>query len=256
MLSVQSVNKQFGGLRALNNVSLDVAVNEIHGVMGANGAGKTTLFSIIAGHQRPDTGRIVFDGKEIQGLRPDQVCRRGIARSFQIVRPFPNMTVRENVETAVQFGRFSVDKGVNSGVDNGAENSSKPIAPAERTDSILEATELADLADKPARVLTLSGRKRLELARALGSGPRLLLLDEIMAGLTASEVRKMTETIQQVRHANGLTILIIEHVVSALSDLSDTITVLHHGERIAQGAPKEIADDAVVQAVYFGEEAT
>lgn len=239
LLSVRGVSKVFGGLRALDAVDLEVAEGTIHGLMGANGAGKTTLFSIIAGNQRATSGEILFDGQPIGGQRPDRICRRGIARTFQIVRPFGGMSVRENVEAGVLFGR--------------------PVlpSPAERAgliDDILEATGLAAQADQPAATLTLSARKRLEVARALGTGPRLLMLDEVMAGLTPTEVAVMTRTLRDLRRRYGLTILIIEHVMSALVDLSERITVLHHGVRIAEGTPDEIAADGRVAEAYFGSE--
>jgi branched-chain amino acid transport system ATP-binding protein len=205
--------------------------------MGANGAGKTTLFSIIAGNQRATSGEVRFAGRVISGLRPDQVCRAGVARTFQIVRPFPELTARENVETAILFGR------------------TERVGPSEAqrlADDILDETGLAAQADRPAATLTLSGRKRLEVARALGTGPRLLMLDEVMAGLTATEVAEMTATIRRVKARFALTLLIIEHVTRALSDLSDRITVLHHGERIAEGTPDAIARDPRVAEAYFG----
>jgi branched-chain amino acid transport system ATP-binding protein len=241
LLSVVALTKMFGGLKALNDVNLEVAEGSIHGLMGANGAGKTTLFSIIAGNQRATSGQITFDGAPIGGLRPDQVCRRGIARTFQIVRPFPGLTVRENVEAGALFGR---------------SDSQGLAAARDRADEILTEIGLADQADRLASTLTLSGRKRLEVARALATGPRLLMLDEVMAGLTPAEVSGMIETIRLMKARHGLTVLIIEHVVSALSDLSDRITVLHHGQRIAEGRPAEIAADPRVMDAYFGEDDT
>lgn len=239
LLSVVALTKTFGGLTALNDVNLDVARGAIHGLMGANGAGKTTLFSIIAGNQRASSGEVLFDGAPIGGLRPDRVCRRGIARTFQIVRPFPGLTVRENVEAGVLFGR----------------DEAPGLAEARvRADEILSEIGLAEQADRPAETLTLSGRKRLEVARALATGPRLLMLDEVMAGLTPAEVAEMIATIRALKDRHGLTVLIIEHVVSALSDLSDRITVLHHGTRIAEGSPAEIAADPRVMDAYFGAE--
>ncbi len=237
LLSLQAVTKNFGGLRALNAVSFDVRAGSIHGLMGANGAGKTTLFSLIAANQRASSGQILFDGRAIDGLRPDQVCRLGIARTFQIVRPFAGLTVRENVETAVQFGRA---------------NPPKAVEASAITDGILTDIGLAAMAGLPAGSLTLSGRKRLEVARALGTAPRLLMLDEVMAGLTPVEVTEMIATIRRMKIAHDLTILIIEHVMSALTEMSDVITVLHHGEKIAEGPPAGIAVDAAVQAAYFG----
>jgi branched-chain amino acid transport system ATP-binding protein len=237
LLAVEGLTKTFGGLRALDGVSLSVAEGSIHGLMGANGAGKTTLFSIIAGNQRATAGRITFAGRRIDGLRPDQIARAGIARTFQIVRPFPHLTVRENVETGVLFGRDPVPD----------RHETARIA-----ESILADCGLAALADRTAATLTLSARKRLEVARALGTGPRLIMLDEVMAGLTPTEAVEMIATLRRLHAAHGLTILIIEHVMSALNQLSDRITVLHHGKLIAEGTPDEIAADALVTDAYFG----
>ncbi|MDW3204784.1 MAG: ABC transporter ATP-binding protein [Alphaproteobacteria bacterium] len=237
LLRIDGLSKSFGGLKALNDVSFEVESGSIHGLMGANGAGKTTLFSIIAGNVKPNAGRIRFDGMEIQGMRPDQVCQRGIARTFQIVRPFPGLTVRQNVETAALYGRSERLTSIEA----------RKVA-----DAVLAEIGLDGQADKPAATLTLSGRKRLEVARALATGPKLLMLDEVMAGLTPTEVSEMMATIRRLKAANDLTILIIEHVVSALSDLSDRITVLHHGEKIADGTARDIAENRVVQAAYFG----
>ncbi|MGI9333830.1 MAG: ABC transporter ATP-binding protein [Gammaproteobacteria bacterium] len=237
LLSIRAINKNFGGLWALKNVSFDVQAGRIHGLMGANGAGKTTLFSIVAGNLRASSGRVLFDGETIDTLRPDQVCRRGLARTFQIVRPFPAMTVQQNVETAILFGR------------NRPPSMSRA---AELAGDVLEQTALAAQAHKPAATLTLAGRKRLELARALGTEPRLLLLDEVMAGLTPVEVQEMMATIVRIKQRYELTVLIIEHVVGALTGLSDWITVLHHGECIAEGPPATIAGNAAVLTAYFG----
>lgn len=240
LLSIDALAKNFGGLRALSDVSFDVEAGSIHGLMGANGAGKTTLFSIIAGNARPSAGRIVFEGRQIQGLRPDQVCRLGIARTFQIVRPFAGLSVRQNVETAALYGR----------AERVGAADARAIA-----DAVMAEIGLAAQAERPAAELTLSGRKRLEVARALATGPKLLMLDEVMAGLTPTEVDEMIATLRRVKGAYGLTVLVIEHVVSALSDLSDRITVLHHGEKIADGTAAEIAENRMVQAAYFGEDA-
>jgi branched-chain amino acid transport system ATP-binding protein len=239
LLHIDGLSKSFGGLKALSNLSYVVEEGSIHGLMGANGAGKTTLFSIIAGNVKPNAGRIRFDGHEIQGLRPDQVCQRGIARTFQIVRPFPGLSVRQNVETAALYGRS----------ERLSSTEARRVA-----DAVLAEIGLDGQADRPAATLTLSGRKRLEVARALATGPKLLMLDEVMAGLTPTEVSEMIATIRRLKAANNLTILIIEHVVSALSDLSDRITVLHHGEKIADGTARDIAENRIVQAAYFGVE--
>lgn len=237
LLVVKALTKTFGGLRALNAIDLTVEEGEIHGLMGANGAGKTTLFSIVAGNQRATSGTIHFAGQPIDGLRPDLICRAGIARTFQIVRPFPGLTVRENVETAVLFGRAAAPR--------------QPEA-AQIAADLLDDCGLGALADRPAGTLTLSARKRLEVARALGTGPRLLMLDEVMAGLTPTEVVEMSAALRLLKARHGLTILIIEHVMSALNRLSDRITVLHHGTKIAEGTPDAIAADPKVADAYFG----
>lgn len=237
LLVVKALTKTFGGLRALNAIDLTVEEGEIHGLMGANGAGKTTLFSIVAGNQRATSGTIHFAGQPIDGLRPDLICRAGIARTFQIVRPFPGLTVRENVETAVLFGRAAAPR--------------QPEA-AQIAADLLDDCGLGALADRPAGTLTLSARKRLEVARALGTGPRLLMLDEVMAGLTPTEVVEMSAALRLLKARHGLTILIIEHVMSALNRLSDRITVLHHGTKIAEGTPDAIAADPKVADTYFG----
>jgi branched-chain amino acid transport system ATP-binding protein len=237
LLVVKALTKTFGGLRALNAIDLTVEEGEIHGLMGANGAGKTTLFSIVAGNQRATSGSIHFAGQPIDGLRPDLICRAGIARTFQIVRPFPGLTVRENVETAVLFGRASAPRQTEA---------------AQIAADLLDDCGLGALADRPAGTLTLSARKRLEVARALGTGPRLLMLDEVMAGLTPTEVVEMSAALRLLKARHGLTILIIEHVMSALNRLSDRITVLHHGTKIAEGTPDAIAADPKVANAYFG----
>jgi branched-chain amino acid transport system ATP-binding protein len=237
LLVVKALTKTFGGLRALNAIDLTVEEGEFHGLMGANGAGKTTLFSIVAGNQRATSGSIHFAGQPIDGLRPDLICRAGIARTFQIVRPFPGLTVRENVETAVLFGRASAPRQTEA---------------AQIAADLLDDCGLGALADRPAGTLTLSARKRLEVARALGTGPRLLMLDEVMAGLTPTEVVEMSAALRLLKARHGLTILIIEHVMSALNRLSDRITVLHHGTKIAEGTPDAIAADPKVANAYFG----
>ncbi len=237
LLVADRISKSFGGVRALNNVSFSVAEGEIVGLMGANGAGKTTLFSVIAGHNRPDIGEVSFDGVRINGLKPDRICRAGIARTFQIVRPFRGLTTLENVATAARFGARPAEK----------------LAEAnERALLILEEVGLLDVAHQPAAALTLASQKKLEVAKALATAPRLLLLDEVMAGLTPTEVRAMMTMVLEIRERYGLTLLVIEHVMRALMELSRHIVVLHHGEKIAEGSPAEIADNLDVQAAYLG----
>lgn len=238
LLSVNAIDKSFGGLRALDNIYFSTEPGEIVGLMGANGAGKTTLFSIIAGHSKPSAGEIQFRGLVITGLRPNKICRLGIARTFQIVRPFAGMSVRENVETAIMFG----------------SEAGKPSASIEgQAMDVLDEVGLSGQAGKLAGTLTLSDRKRLEVARALGTRPALLLLDEVMAGLTPTEIGEMIDTLREVKKERGLTIIIVEHVVRAMVELSNRIIVLHHGQLIAEGTPDEIANNAAVLEAYFGE---
>jgi branched-chain amino acid transport system ATP-binding protein len=229
------VTKYFGGLRALGGVSFEVAAGEIVGIIGANGAGKTTLFSLIGGHERPSGGEILFEGRHLAGLRPHQICRLGVARTFQIVRPFGGLTVADNVATAAMFGAGRAD----------------PIA-ARRARDVLALVGLAERSGDLAETLTLSAQKRLELARAVATGGRLLLLDEVMAGLTPTEVAAMLEVVRRLHSEYRLTIIIIEHVMRALMQLAERIIVLHHGELVAEGTPAAIGADPRVHECYFG----
>jgi branched-chain amino acid transport system ATP-binding protein len=237
LLSVDAVVKSFSGVVALDQVSFTVDEGELVGIMGANGAGKTTLFSVIAGNLRANDGSINFDGKRIDGLRPDQISRRGISRTFQIVRPFGNMTVLENVALGVMYGR----------------RRERSAAAAEaKAMAILERLGLSDRVGLMAKHLTLAGRKRLEIARSLATEPRLLLLDEVLAGLTPAEATAAIEIVRHFHVAEGLTILMIEHVTRALMALSQRIVVLHHGQKIAEGTPSEVARDPRTVSVYLG----
>lgn len=234
--SIAGVSKRFRGLVAVDRASCEVTQGEIFAVIGPNGAGKTTLFSMIAGALKPDDGAIAFRGERIDGLRPDEVCRRGIARTFQIVRPFPALTVEDNVV----------------------------IGALMRTADTARAKEVAhdvmrrlDLFDKRARIaksLTLPDRKRLEVARALATAPQLLLLDEVMAGLRPTETDRMVAILRDL-NAQGLTILLIEHVMRAVMALANRVLVLHHGAPIALGAPPEVVRDPAVISSYLGAEA-
>ena len=237
LLAIREISKSFGGVQALKGVSFDVTRDEIVGIMGANGAGKTTLFGLIAGHIRPNSGEITFDGQRLGGLRPDQVCRAGVTRTFQIVRPLRALSALENVSTAALFGASP------AGSRQAADN---------RAHEILSEIGLSDQAEQSAGTLTLSAQKRLEVARAVATSPRLLLLDEVMAGLTPTEIQDMLGMIRRLKDKYGLTILIIEHVMRALMELSDRIIVLHHGDMIAQGLPKEVAADPLVLKAYIG----
>jgi branched-chain amino acid transport system ATP-binding protein len=237
LLALERVGKSFGGIQALRDISFEVEADAIVGIMGANGAGKTTLFSLVAGHERASDGEIVFDGRRLRGLVPHQICRLGVARTFQIVRPFGGLTVEDNVGTAAWFG---------------ADPAPSRQAAAKRARELLALVGLAERAHALAETLTLSGQKRLELARAVATGGRLLLLDEIMAGLTPTEVVEMLAVVRRLHAERRLTILIIEHVMKALMQLAQRIIVLHHGELIATGTPAEVSADPRVHECYFG----
>jgi len=237
MLELRNISKRFGGVTALENVSFQVKPAEIVGLMGANGAGKTTLFAVIAGNTRPNAGDIIWHGKSLLGLRPDQVARRGIARTFQVVRPFLGLTVLENAATAARFGARTL-------------SAARQVDAAAR--DALRIVNLLDRAGDLASELTLSGQKRLEIARAIATGAKLVMLDEVMAGLTPPEVVEMIEIVRMLRSDLGLTLIVIEHVMRALMALSDRIVVLHLGQRIAEGPPQIIAEEAEVSRVYFG----
>lgn len=237
LLEVRNLGRRFGGLVALSGVSFEVGAGSIVGIMGANGAGKTTLFSLIAGNLRPSAGDIRYAGASIVGLRADQICGLGVARTFQIVMPFPALTVLENVRTGALFGRARL----------------RDIAKADEVAlKVLDEVGLIDVADRPASTLTLSGQKRLEIARAIATGAQLVLLDEVMAGLTPVEVTQMLQTLRHLQSSRGLTLLVIEHVMRALMELCSRIIVLHHGELIAEESPQRIGQNEKVLSVYFG----
>ena len=236
MLEVIDASKHFRGLRAVAGASLRVARGEIVALIGPNGAGKTTLFNLIAGVFAPSAGRIVFEGRDIAGLRPDQACRAGIGRTFQIVKPFADMTVRENV----MVGGF-----------RGTRDEATARA---RAEAALRSLDMAALGDRLAASLTLPDRKRLEVARALATQPRLLLLDEVMAGLRPTETDQMVEVFRDLNRKYGTTILLIEHVMRAVMALAKHIGVLHHGEVIARGTPEQVVRDPAVLECYLGEE--
>jgi branched-chain amino acid transport system ATP-binding protein len=237
LLRLDNVGKSYGGVAALRGVSFAVGAGEIIGLMGANGAGKTTAFSLIAGTQRPTSGEIWFDGARIDRKPPYAVAHLGIARTFQIVRPFGGLRVIDNLVVAAMYGH--------------ARERTRSAA-EDRAREILHEVGLARDLERRAETLTLAGRKRLEIARALATSPRLLLLDEVLAGLTASEVAEALDIIRALHRQRNLTLVVIEHVMRALTQLCQRIVVLHHGEKIAEGSPAEITADPRVIACYLG----
>lgn len=237
LLSVRKLSKDFGRLRVLSGVSFDVREGEFVGAIGPNGAGKTTLFALLGGYLAPTEGEISFAGRRIEALRPDRRCHLGIARAFQVVRPFPELTVFENVQAAAIFGKPD-------------RRSRAEVARA--VDDVLALTGLARLADQPARTLSLPQRKRLEVARTLATRPRLLLLDEVLAGLNPRDVDDATPFIRSLNE-RGITVLMIEHNLRAIMGLSRRILVLNFGELIFDGTPQEAVADREVVRAYLGE---
>ncbi|HJM49709.1 MAG TPA: ABC transporter ATP-binding protein [Alphaproteobacteria bacterium] len=242
LLEVREVSMSFGALRALDSVGFEVAEGMITGIIGPNGAGKTTLFNVLAGKYRPTTGQVTFLGNDITGFRPDRICKMGISRTYQSARPFPGLSVANNVRVALLYGRADDGDG---GAGTGRRSAEEEIG------EILDFVELEHQAAKRGEELIPIERKRLELARALATEPRLLLLDELVAGLTPAETTEMMATIRTIRE-RGVTILLIEHVMKAVMGLSENIIVLHHGEMIAQGDPEAVARDESVIAAYLG----
>jgi branched-chain amino acid transport system ATP-binding protein len=236
ILVADRVSQRFGGIQAVNDVSFALKEGEIVALIGPNGAGKTTLVNMMTGVHRPTDGRIRFRGNDVTDQRPFEAARRGIARTFQIVQPFPRMSVLENVAAGALFG--------------GAKPSVADALAAAREQ--LEFMELAPFADRPASALTLAGRKRLELAKSMAMQPKLLLLDEVNAGLNSGEIDGALTLIRKIA-ARGVTILIIEHLMKVVMSLASRVLVLHHGQLIAEGGPAEIVKDRRVIEAYLGE---
>jgi branched-chain amino acid transport system ATP-binding protein len=236
LLSLDGVSKRFRGLVAVDGVSFEVKRGAIFAVIGANGAGKTTLFNMISGAMAPDRGRIVFAGEPIQGLAAHAVCRRGIARTFQLVRPFPALSVEDNVLVGALLHQRNVG------------------AARARVNDLLRRFALFDRRLQPAATLTLPDRKRLEVVRALATEPKLLLLDEVIAGLRPAEVDRMVTVLKTINRESGLTILMIEHVMRAVMALASRVLVLDHGTAVAEGAPEAVVRDPAVVQSYLGAE--
>jgi branched-chain amino acid transport system ATP-binding protein len=237
LLAVDQVSKRFRGLTAVDGASFEVGEGEIFAVIGPNGAGKTTLFNLIAGVLAPDHGTISFAGERIDGQTPDAICRRGIGRTFQLVRPFPALTVEDNALVGSLLRRPKVD------------------AARAHAHEVLRRLDLYDRRHQVASTLTLPDRKRLEVARALATDPKLLLLDEVMAGLRPAETDRMVAILRALNCDCGITILLIEHVMRAVMALANRVLVLHHGAAIAEGTPDQVVRDQAVIDSYLGAEA-
>jgi len=236
ILQVQGVTKRFGGLQALSQVTFDLPQGQILGLIGPNGAGKTTLFNVIDGVYTPEEGRIIFDGKDVTGKKSYHLARMGLARTHQIVRPLNELSVKENVVVGACFGHA---------------NASLKEA-AQVADEVLDFVGLSSKAEQLAGSLNVAQKKRLEMARAIAAKPKLLLLDEVLAGLNPSEIANMVETVRAIRE-RGITIIMIEHVMSAIMNVSDRILVLDFGKLIAEGTPEEIANNEKVIQAYLGD---
>ncbi|MEN8153327.1 MAG: ABC transporter ATP-binding protein [Acidobacteriota bacterium] len=237
LLRCSGLTKKFGGLTAVDNVSFELKKDEILGLIGPNGSGKTTLVNMISGNIKPTGGDIVFKGRQLRGLKPYRIGRLGIARTYQIVKPFPGMTVLENVAVGAMNGKSEKNRSVKDAFTAAEE--------------IIEFTGLIKYKNYMADSLSIASRKRLEMAKVVAMDPDIIFFDEVMAGLNHNEIDKATEMIQKIRE-KGISILIIEHVMRAIRLISDRIFVLHHGSKISQGPPDDVLNDKKVISAYLG----
>ncbi|KAA3660266.1 MAG: ABC transporter ATP-binding protein [Chloroflexi bacterium] len=236
LLEAKNITKRFGGLVAVNDLSLSVEKGEILGMIGPNGAGKTTAFNMISGYYQPNEGQVIFDGNDITGMRPHKVCKLGLTRTFQVVKPFPQLSVLDNVIV-------------------GAYNRTDDKAIArEKSQEILGFLGMSDMTKQLAGSLSVAGRKRLEIAKVLATEPKMILLDEAMAGLRPTETDEIIELVRQISQ-RGIALLLVEHVMKVIMSLADRIVVIHHGEKIAEGKPQQVVQDQTVIDAYLGEEA-
>ncbi len=238
LLEGEKLSVHFGGVHALRDLSFELPAGKIIGVMGPNGAGKTTLFNLVTGVYRPSTGRILFGGRPLQGLSPSRVCRAGIGRTFQSGRPFTNLTVLENILVGLHYGAE-------------AQHLRAPEA-KQRALEILRFVGLEQQGERPVSSLNLSERKIVELARALATRPRIVLLDEPLAGLNPLDLEPAIDIVRRIRDELGITVVWIEHIMKVLMETCEHLLVLHHGEKLAEGSPGQIAVDGTVAQAYFG----
>lgn len=235
LLEARGITKRFGGLVAVDNFDITVESGEIVGLIGPNGAGKTTAFNLISGFLQPTDGNVCFDEKNITNMRPDQICKLGLARTFQVVKPFAQLSVRENI----MVGAYN-------------RTNSKSEA-GKKTDEIISFLDMERVAEEPAGSLSVAYRKRLEIAKTMATEPKIILLDEGMAGLRPTETDEIIELVRQVNQS-GISMLIVEHVMRVIMTLAERIVVIHHGKRLAEGTPKEIVNNQEVIDAYLGEE--